>query len=245
MRNFHRRLAFVSMAALVLAAAAALAQAPGQKEELKKGFPLTKKVFGPPSRISVDDMVERIMTFDKNKDGKITMDELPERMHHLITQGDTNKDGALDQDEIRKLATTLAAAPGEPGGPGFGFGPGLRKADVRVGAAGPAPGLPAPPPGFPGPVFAGPGFPPLGDMAGVVDDLKLSGQKKDQALAAVKAHQEDVRKLMDKARAELLAKMKDFLSEEELNDFQAALDRPRGGATFFNVEKKRDLPKKK
>jgi hypothetical protein len=68
-----------------------------------------------------------------------------------------------------------------------------------------------------------------------VDDLQLSGRKTDRAEAAVKAHQENVRKLMDQARAELLQRMKEILSEEELNDFKAALDRPRGGRVFINV----------
>ncbi len=58
--------------------------------------------------LSVDDIVERIMSFDKNKDGKITKDELPERMQYLIEKGDTNKDGALDKEEIKKLAADLA-----------------------------------------------------------------------------------------------------------------------------------------
>src|SRR5262245_44676397 len=71
---------------------------------------------GQPGRLSVDDIVERIMSFDKNKDGKVTKDELPERMHFLIERGDTNKDGALDRDEIKKLAATLAPGPGGPGG---------------------------------------------------------------------------------------------------------------------------------
>jgi hypothetical protein len=80
---------------------------------------------------------------------------------------------------------------------------------------------------------AGPG---LDGIVEVVDDLKLSGQKKDQARAAVKAHQENVRKLMDQARAEFLRKMQGILSAEELNDFKAALDRPRrGGGVFFSV----------
>jgi EF hand len=169
-----------------------------------------------PAPISVDDVVERIMAFDKNKDGKVTKDELPERLHHLIARGDTNKDGALDRDEIKKLAST-------PGDLRFEARAGPRVQDFggfRVaGRAGPGPG------------GAGPG---PGDIEGVVDDLKLSNKKKDQALAAVKAHQENVRKLMDQARAELLQKMKEVLSEEELKDFKAALDRPRS-ATFISV----------
>src|SRR5260370_3505292 len=64
---------------------------------------------GPGRRgLSVDAIVERIMSFDKNKDGKITKDELPERMQFLIEKGDTNKDGALDKDEIKKLSTDRA-----------------------------------------------------------------------------------------------------------------------------------------
>jgi hypothetical protein len=218
MRSIERWLASALIAGLVLAGAT-VAQPPDPKEGPPRGV-------GQPARISVDDIVERIMAFDKNKDGKITKDELPERMHHLIEMGDTNKDGALDKDEIRALAAKLekegfggrdalfgtvidrdAVGPG-PGPGGFGVG------GFRVGGPGPGPGPSA--------------------VEGVVDDLKLSAKKKDQAMAAVKAHQENVRKLMDQARAELLEKMKEILSEEELKDFNAALDRPRG-VTTINV----------
>src|SRR5439155_20703498 len=58
----------------------------------------------------VEDIIERLLSFDKNKDGKITKDELPERMQDLIAKGDTNKDGALDRDELRQLAADLARA---------------------------------------------------------------------------------------------------------------------------------------
>jgi hypothetical protein len=220
MRSIELWLASALIAALALVGAA-VAQPPDQKQEPRRG-PVQ------PARISVDDIVERLMAFDKNKDGKVTKDELPERMHGLIARGDTNKDGALDRDEIKKLASTPAGL----GPVGFGFGvqgragpgPGTAVGGFRVG---PGPGGPAK--GF----RVGPG-PGPGGIEGVVDDLKLSGQKKDRAAAAVKAHQENVRKLMDQARAELLQKMKEILSEEELNDFKAALDRPRGGV-FFNV----------
>jgi hypothetical protein len=206
MRSIERWLASALVAALVLGGAA-VAQPPDPKQG-----PLPGLV--PPPRISVEDIVERIMAFDKNKDGKVSKDELPERMHDLIARGDTNKDGALDRDEIRKLAT----APGGfgPGG-GFGFG------------------IEGPGPGAPGLFGPGPGVRGSAGIEGVVDDLKLSGKKKDQALAAVKAHEENVRKLMDQSRAELLQKMKEILSEEEWQDFKAALDRPRGGTITINV----------
>jgi hypothetical protein len=213
-RSIERLPLLALLAALTLAAATCCAplvraQPPDQKQEFRQGF-------GRPSPISVDDIVERIMAFDKNKDGKVTKDELPERMQFLIELGDTNKDGALDKEEIKKLATTLAAAPG-----GFGF-----RGDFRVG---PGPGGP----GFG--VGVGGGFGPgPGAIEGVVEDLKLSGKKKDQALLAVKAHQENVGKLMGQARAELLQNMKQILSEQELEDFKAALDRPRGATTIIN-----------
>ena len=64
--------------------------------------------------VAADDLIERLMSYDKNGDGKVTKDELPERMHGLIEQGDRNGDGALDRDEIRRLAER------GPGGPPFG-----------------------------------------------------------------------------------------------------------------------------
>jgi hypothetical protein len=118
MRSFMEPwLACVSFAGFVLGGAS-LAQPPGQKQELHKG------PAQPPS-ISVQDVVERVMAFDRNKDGKLTKDELPQRMHHLIELGDTNKDGALDRDELKKLADALARAPRK-----FGFG-----GPIRVGQA--------------------------------------------------------------------------------------------------------------
>jgi hypothetical protein len=227
MRSIHRFQMPALMASLFFAWAA-LAQPPERKRDHPPGpIPLT--------RINVDDIVEHIMSFDKNKDGKVTEDELPERMHHLIELGDTNKDGALDRDEIKKLATKLAATPGGFGAGGFqvaGPGPGAAggfggrvEGGIRVGTGpGPGPGAPV---GFGISIRAD-----TNAMEGVVDDLKLQGKKKDLARDAVKAHQENVRKLMDQARADLLKKMQGILSKEEFEDFKAALGRPRGGATF-------------
>jgi hypothetical protein len=204
-----RRILLLSTSALMavfLVAGTDVAQPPDLRLEPPGGFVR-------PNLISVDDIVERIMSFDKNRDGKVTRDELPERMHHLFALGDTNKDGALDRDEVRKLAASMAAVP-----PAFGGG----RPDFRTG-----PG-PLPPPGAGPRPGAGPDV-----VEGVVDDLRLSGKKKDQAMAAVKAHQENVRKLMEQARAEVLQKMKEILSEEELKDLEAALDRPRGVTVIF------------
>jgi hypothetical protein len=216
-----------ALPAVLLLAGAAAAQPPDPRQA-------PPREIVQPAPVRVEDVVERIMAFDKNKDGKVTRDELPERMHHLIALGDTNKDGGLDRDEIKKLATTLASAPEGPGGVRAIT---IDRADTRGGFGGGQVRV-----GFRHEI-RGPGFGPgPGAVEGVVDDLKLSGKKKDEALAAVKAHQEQVRKLMDQARAELLQKMKEILSAEEWQDFKAALDRPRGATFFVAPDAPRPLP---
>jgi hypothetical protein len=160
----------------------------------------------------VDQIVERILSFDVNGDGKITRDELPERMQDLIARGDTNKDGALDKDEIQKLASEMAR--NGPAGGLFGrAGPGPR-----------GPGRAA------GPFPPGGGLPPGVLVERALNDLNLTDKKKETAEAAVKAHQENVRKVTDLARADLLLKVKEMLSGDEFKSFQVALDRsPRFG----------------
>jgi hypothetical protein len=217
MRNVKLWLTAALLAGIVVAGSG-----DAQPPELKKGPP---REFGQQAPISVDEMVEWLMSFDKDKKGKITKEDLPERMQFLIEKGDLNKDGALDRDEIRKLVSSMSG-----GQAGFGFG-------VRVsGSSGPGGGgsgpLPRPAPGV-GIGFGGPGPGPGGSIEGVVDDLKLPEKKKEQALAVAKAHQENVHKLMGQARADMLQKMKEILSEEEFKDFQAALDRPRGATAVF------------
>jgi hypothetical protein len=106
------------------------------KDELDQ-IPLLPQI--PPKLRSVlaDDLIDRLMSYDKNGDGKITKDELPERMHGLIELGDRNGDGALDREEIRRLAERER-------GPRPGFGPG--------GPRGPGDRPPPPfPPPFPPP----------------------------------------------------------------------------------------------
>jgi hypothetical protein len=205
-----------ALAAALVLAGAAVAQSPDRRDEVRVPFA---------SPISVDDIVARVLSFDKDKKGKVTKNDLPERMQFLIDLGDTNKDGALDPEEIRALA---ARQRGVPSG-------GFVRGRVRVGPElGSGPGASA---GFNSGPGASAGFNVAvrGDtnaIEGAVEDLRLSGGKKDRAMAAVKAHQENIRKLMDRARAELLQKMVAILSEEELNDFKAAMDRPRGGVTI-------------
>lgn len=59
------------------------------------------------------EVVERIFGFDANQDGKLTADELPERMKSLLERADANKDGVLDRQEV----TTHARRQTEGGRP--------------------------------------------------------------------------------------------------------------------------------
>ena len=54
-------------------------------------------------------VTERLMSFDANKDKRISRDELPDRMQGLIARGDQNGDSALDLEEIGALVTMAAS----------------------------------------------------------------------------------------------------------------------------------------
>jgi hypothetical protein len=169
-----------------------------------------------PRAITVDQIVERIMSFDKNKDGKITADELPERMQHLVALGDVNKDGALDKDEVRKLATTLQAfaALTSSGGPGGGRPPGAGR--PKKGFAKGAPFRNA-----------------AGEVQRTLDDLDVSGPTRKKAGQALRAYQDKLRRFEVLARAELILQMKDLLTKEDYSTLKSALDRPPGGPPGF------------
>lgn len=70
---------------------------------------------------------DRIMENDKNGDGKLTPDEVPEQLARMLTGADLNADGAIDKEELDKAMTMLRdrfrGGPGGQGAPG-GFGPG-------------------------------------------------------------------------------------------------------------------------
>ena len=50
------------------------------------------------------DFAARIMSNDKNGDGKVTKDEMPERMQSFFDRLDANGDGAIDQQEMENAA---------------------------------------------------------------------------------------------------------------------------------------------
>ena len=80
---------------------------------------------GGPGGPGGDDFVERVMGFDENGDGKVTKDEMPERMQErLLKRADTNGDGALDKEEVEKFAQRRGQGGGGQGQGGRGRGRG-------------------------------------------------------------------------------------------------------------------------
>jgi hypothetical protein len=68
------------------------------------------------ARANADMVVARMMTFDRNNDGLVAQEELPDRMRNVML-GDDGRDGVLDRGEIRALVT----APRPVTVPGGGF----------------------------------------------------------------------------------------------------------------------------
>ena len=73
---------------LMTAHAAAQPPTRPQGQQAQQGQPRT-----------VGGFVTRLRAMDANKDGKISKDELPERMQSILTRVDTNKDDAIDEKE--------------------------------------------------------------------------------------------------------------------------------------------------
>ncbi|QNI37614.1 EF-hand domain-containing protein [Edaphobacter albus] len=57
-----------------------------------------------PNANKPDETVQRLMALDRNGDGVLTRDEVPERLQGFFTRADINHDGKLTPDEIRASA---------------------------------------------------------------------------------------------------------------------------------------------
>jgi Ca2+-binding EF-hand superfamily protein len=60
------------------------------------------------------ELVTRLLAFDKDGDGKLSKAELPERLQAMMDRGDTNKDGFLDKAELTRLSEAQSRR-----GPGY------------------------------------------------------------------------------------------------------------------------------
>ncbi len=91
----------LTAAATVIAVGPAAAQAPeGFRPAVLITITPTPASSGAGARSPLA-VTERLVSFDANKDHRLTRDELPERMQGLIARADRNADGVLDLEEIR------------------------------------------------------------------------------------------------------------------------------------------------
>jgi len=77
------------------------------------------------------DFIKRIFEHDKNKDGKLTKDELPERMQRIFQIADANEDGALDKAELEKMAERFRNRRGRGNRPRDGRPDGKKRGDSK------------------------------------------------------------------------------------------------------------------
>jgi hypothetical protein len=164
---------------------------------------------------TVEEMVARMMTFDKNMDGKLTKDEVTDsRLQSLFDRADANGDGILTKEELTAFFTKeQAALNAQGGGPGGGFGPPGGPGGGFGGPGGPGGGF-GPPGGMPRP---GQILPPF-----LADRLNLTDDQKKQ-LADL---QKDVDTKLDKI---LTADQKKQLQEMRPGGGPGGFGRPGGG----------------
>jgi Ca2+-binding EF-hand superfamily protein len=58
------------------------------------------------------DMTETLFSYDKNKDGKLTREELPERMQGILERADADRDGFLTREEVQKATAGMGGGRG-------------------------------------------------------------------------------------------------------------------------------------
>lgn len=177
----------------------ALAQAPGDGAvDPTRATP--KRAEGNAS--AVDAIVVRMMAFDKNKDGKLTRDEIADtRLLRLFDRADANKDGVVTRQELISLATQLVADDAASSGRRRRFGP-----------PGGGPGGFGGPRGRGGPPQPGQILPPF-----LQDELNLTDEQKKQVA------------LLQKEVDEKLEKLLTGQQKEQLNELRQRFGRGRPG----------------
>ena len=172
-----------------------------------QGVSMTLSATKPQAGASVDDVVARLMQFDRNNDFKLAIDELPERMKVLVVRGDRTGDLMLNVSEIRRL-TGLR--------PEVLFPSDAQRAAIY---------------GF----FDT--FGTLSSRTHIensIDDLRLAPRIADEAKRIAFAQADEFersagadggQRLTDERRAILIARLSSVLTEEERDDLNAALAR--------------------
>jgi Ca2+-binding EF-hand superfamily protein len=105
---------------------------PGMREEGRGGNPDEP---GETPATSPDELAAMLMSFDKNHDGQLTKNELPERLQGIFDRADADKNGKVTADEIKASARRTRQLNEIGGREGFGREGGGREG--REGGRGP------------------------------------------------------------------------------------------------------------
>jgi hypothetical protein len=149
-------------------------------------------------------VIARLMTFDRDHDGRLVKSELPERMQNLLV-GDSSGDQALDRDEILAMArpappapvAATATVPGLRGGGGsYTFGDQVSLSTRS-------------------------------HVEGALDDMRLTPIQHEQALAIVRPFMDA---LEADAEAVLLKELEPLIEQGQLASFKMMLERHMTGS---------------
>jgi hypothetical protein len=173
------------MVGIGVPATVATAQAPNEPGNAPRSAPKD----GAGNKAAVEALVARMMEFDKNKDGKLTRDEVTDRrMLRMFDRADANKDGVVTKEELVAWATKLVADEGGNGG--------QRRFDFpRMGRPGGPGGFGPPQPGQIMPRF-------------LQEELKLTDDQKQQVAALQKEVDEKLEKLLTDEQKQQLKELR-------------------------------------
>lgn len=90
--------------------------------EMRPNFEGMGRGFGGPPGVGQggsEEMMNRLIAMDANKNGKLEKDEVPERMQSMFSRADKNEDGAIDKEEMTAMARERSGGQGGPGGREF------------------------------------------------------------------------------------------------------------------------------
>jgi hypothetical protein len=192
MRHVPRLLTLAAGLGLLVAAGAA--QQPEEKPPPAKAAPRRGPANGP----TADTLVARMMAFDKNKDGKLTRDEVTDgRLLRLFDRADADKDGVVTKEELTALAARMAADEPQGGGRRGGFGP-----PGGPGGFGPPGGRGGR--GFGGPPQPGQILPPF-----LQDRLNLTAEQKEQLEGLQKEIDGKLAKILTEEQKKQLKEMRE------------------------------------
>ena len=89
----------------------------GQGGQVGPGGPGAEGGPGAPFGQGGGDFAARLLESDKNGDGKLSKEELPERMQQMFDRLDSNADGFIDKTEINAMANQMRQRGGGQGRP--------------------------------------------------------------------------------------------------------------------------------